>query len=543
MINEETGVLETPYNLATLSKATNNPILDLGYQCCDMRPYFKYSNGTTDYYIAIHPNNVVSGTINVYEKVLKNIDGKEYDAMVYVGVTSSTSKNSIVYENKTYQYKNISENIREFFINKWSKYKPIDVGTAHDIQRSDSIEEDFFVRNNCGIEILSTNIPFAGAVNHDSLINSMMEDMNNGRFKWLYVPPKPYGTSWFRMTDFIGYNKNAINPFYMDIFNTIGPVNNGVKDIYCDTKEDTYSIKVSLGEYDKEVLPINNITTECLPLYFKKASSLGLVFKIDNGRDFGFIDPYDPNNKESEDGFLYPLIPGQEVEIPLNVKINSTYNIGAFLINKDSGDTGYYFPVKPLNVRFLSIPDIVKVDFNYYAEGKDLIIAATVTRKGDTWWWGTHRPDASIVKTRTVTNYAPYNDLPIQMYTKKASSLQWENEANDALDERYLSKNGVNYEWNGCENINSQAGIENPIDTIPDVKGMESVIFYFTFIELKDSNYIVEEKRHPGIYSDVKIEGNLYLNTIDSGYRTQKITLDRKVFEDIGWLDTINETE
>ena len=124
----------------------------------------------------------------------------------------------------------------------------------------------------------------------------------------------------------------------------------------------------------------------------------------------------------------------------------------------------------------------------------------------------------------------------------KGTSQQWENEANDDRPSRHLVKNGQEYEWNGCDEVNVQAGIETPISVVPDVVRMESVTFYFRFLELKDSPFLSTEKANPGSY-EVKIEGNLYLGTTDSGYRTQMLSLGREVFEEVGWLDPLNTEE
>ena len=541
MINEITGVLEEPYNLATLSRATSNPILCAGYQCCDLYPYFKYINNTTTFYTMISPERLNSQIVNVYEKYTKNVDGIDYDAMRYIGKTTAANIDSITFDGRIYSYTGEHENIRGFYVNKWAIYKPINTGNEKELKQSSDFDKDDFVQNNCGLEIRLTPVPTSGATNFDDLIASMLEDLKNKKFFWIYNPPKPE-KDWFRMTDFLGYNRKAKNPFYMDIFNTIGPINDGVKDIYCDTKESTYTTKVTIGEHSKDRLPKNNVSMETLPTYFKNLHALGLIYEGSGGVGYGFVDPYNPEDKESE-GFLYPLSPGGEVEIPLTVRMGSTYSIGAFLINKDYGDSGFYLPISPLNVRFLKIPDIVNVSFNYYAEGKNLVIVATATRNGNTWWWGTHRPNASVIEARTVVNYAPFEDLPIQMYTKKGSSQQWENEANDDYTERYLIKSGSQFEWNGCEEEHTQAGLTTPIAEIPPLTGTESCTFYFTFVELKDSVYISTEMNTPGTYSDVKIEGNLYLGTADSGYRTQMLTLGREVFEEIGWLKPLQNKE
>lgn len=112
------GILEVPYNLITLSKTTGNPMLDLGYQCTDSRPYFRYINGDTSYYTTVNPINLTLQVIPVYEKYMKNVDGQELPAMNYIGTTTATTIDSITYENVVYNYTGEIENIRGFYINK-----------------------------------------------------------------------------------------------------------------------------------------------------------------------------------------------------------------------------------------------------------------------------------------------------------------------------------------------------------------------------------------------------------------------------------------
>jgi hypothetical protein len=125
MINEKTGILEAPFNLVTLSKATGNPMIDLGYQCSDRRPFFKYQNGSTVYYTAVNPKNGILAEISVFSKETKFIDGEDRIVMTYQGFTSATTATTITFNNVVYTYTNVIENIRLYYINKWSRRKPI----------------------------------------------------------------------------------------------------------------------------------------------------------------------------------------------------------------------------------------------------------------------------------------------------------------------------------------------------------------------------------------------------------------------------------
>lgn len=539
MINETTQVLEGPFNLATLSRVTNNPMMDVGYQCSDCRPYFKYARGTDIIYITIHPNNLRSQSINVYRKGTKNLDGRDYDSMTYVGNATATtqqtssSTSTVTFGGSVYTWSGEFENIRGFYINKWAKYKPIQYGTEQDLRRTiEGSEIDDFVTHNCGLTIEYKDVPTPGASpNTNSRISAMLSDMKAGNFFWIYNPPTD--SNWFRMTDFVGYNKTTRNPFFIEYVGGIGPIVEGVQEIYVDSTQDTVEVKITVGEESEVMLPANNVTTECLPTYFKREHGIGIVYE---GRTTGFVDPFDPDSND----FLYPLAPGKSVQIPITITVGFDYTIGAYLMNKDSGDTGYYMPVKPLVLRFVRIPDLLMFDFSYYADRHDLVILATATRRGNTWWWGVHRADTAIVSARTVTNGGTFADLPVQVYSKKGNSQQWTNEANDDRAQRKVTKNGVDYEWNGCKDVNTQAGVDVPKSEIPAVIGTESITFVFRFVDLKDSEFV--SSGHPEDY-EVKIEGNLYLNTNDSGFRTQMMTLGKEVFEEIGWIESSSTGE
>ena len=525
MLNESTEVLEIPYNLSTLSQATNNPMLDLGYQCCDMRPYFEYSDGTVVYYTTVHPTNIASQKINVYEKTTKNVDGENYSAMTYVGTTTSADLYSIVYNDTTYTYQNKHENIRGFYINKWAKYKPIQSEKESELIISEDNTIDEFVKNNCGLDLALTEVPTSGATNYDNLIESMLDDMNNGRFKWIYRPPSVELGNWFRMTDFIGYNRKAKNPFYMEYPRGIGPTIDGIKEVYLDTKEDTATVKILIGEYKKSELPINNITSDCLPRYFKKDNALGVIYSSSNG--FEFVDPVDGSGM-----FKYPLVQGKSVEIPINIRIGNTYNIGAYLVNKDSGDSGYYLPVKPLNLKFLKIPDIVKIEYwGEVSNTKDLVIKIKVTRNGNTWWWGVHRPNDYIYGIRTVTNVPAYSDHPFICWIKKNRSAEYINSGNDSPEERKLIKDNIEYTWNGYSEINTQLGVINPIQAVPQLYNTDYLFLEIRFVELKD--VIVPMKNS---IDDIYIEGNLLIDVDGNRYQTKNIRLDKEIFEDVGWI-------
>ena len=110
------------FSVARLSSVTGNPMYDVGYQCSDTRPYFKFASGSTAYYTTLHPKHAATAkTVSVYSKGAQR---EGYDTMSYVGTGSQTGSTltyaGVAYTNSGYA----SEGIRAFAVNRWAKYKP-----------------------------------------------------------------------------------------------------------------------------------------------------------------------------------------------------------------------------------------------------------------------------------------------------------------------------------------------------------------------------------------------------------------------------------
>ena len=43
------------FSIARLAAVTGNPMYDVGSQCSDTRPYFKFTSGSAVYYTTLHP--------------------------------------------------------------------------------------------------------------------------------------------------------------------------------------------------------------------------------------------------------------------------------------------------------------------------------------------------------------------------------------------------------------------------------------------------------------------------------------------------------
>ena len=110
------------FSIARLAAVTGNPMYDVGSQCSDTRPYFKFTSGSAVYYTTLHPKHAATAkTVSVYSKGTQR---EGYDTMQYVGTGSQTGTTltygGVAYTNSGYA----NERIRAFAVNRWAKYKP-----------------------------------------------------------------------------------------------------------------------------------------------------------------------------------------------------------------------------------------------------------------------------------------------------------------------------------------------------------------------------------------------------------------------------------
>lgn len=197
------NTLEIPRDLVTVAQTTDNDILDLGYQCRDAHPYFKFSkSGQTDVYTKIHPNNCTSATnVNVYKYLPTGSiygDGK----VEYLG-TGNQNANSLTYNGNTYTCTRTNNvvpsssiiDVRNYKINMFSKYKPIPYQQSNKL--SEQQVNQLFVTGSVGYDFLASS--------GYSWLNS-----NDHTVGIKYNPPGI--GDWYRLSDFNGYNHNAICP-------------------------------------------------------------------------------------------------------------------------------------------------------------------------------------------------------------------------------------------------------------------------------------------------------------------------------------------
>ena len=192
------------FSIARLAAVTTNPMHDVGYQCSDTRPYFKFTSGSAVYYTTLHPKHATTAkTVSVYSKGAQR---EGYDTMSYVGTGSQTGS-TLTYGGGTYTNSGYAnERIRTFAVNRWAKYKPF---------RNSAIS--FASQSACDTARANAFQGFDAA----TLCREMTPD-SDGRFPHLtyeYQPPRKDTTDMGRMLDFAciegtgkGYYHGAVPP-------------------------------------------------------------------------------------------------------------------------------------------------------------------------------------------------------------------------------------------------------------------------------------------------------------------------------------------
>lgn len=192
------------FSVARVAAVTGNPMLDVGYQARDSRPYFTFSRMSSasaqdagdistipTYYTTLHPRRCTQNTtVNIYEMSSRVVDGVAYNDMKYAGTGVQNGQTLTVvgreYKNTNFAY----VDIRLHKVNKWSLHKPI--AQAYYTDRTDA---DMY--NGSGAdEPYGLSCP---AVTGWHLIE---------KATYAYVGvPQPEGH--FRITDFAGYRHTA----------------------------------------------------------------------------------------------------------------------------------------------------------------------------------------------------------------------------------------------------------------------------------------------------------------------------------------------
>lgn len=526
MINEKTGILEIPYNLVTLSKATGNPMIDLGYQCSDMRPFFKYQNGSTVYYTTVNPKNGVLQEINVYTKYSRNVNGIIQDAMMYQGYTSATTASTITYNGVVYNYTNTYENIRMYYTNMWARYKP--VGSSKISELTDAE----FQALSYGVSAKSSSYAWESKTG----AQGMLEDLKSGNFYWQYTPPQPNSVDYFRMTDFIGYYSKAQSPFYLYLRDYSSKIyhkdDDGYNIYYVDNKEGekvTLNVKIGadssqgptnpslnwhdvtavFGENSNYIIDYTDPNEMENIAEFYQDKGYGLVFY--NGNDYYWSKKdYStesaeniPSGKDASD-MRYPVceyIPAnpnegtqktlkQEHTIPISVYLDKKIEIGGVIFNGSHSGGIYYLPVEPLTFKLRKVPDLIKPSYKFYADGNDFVVEMTIQRNGFEWYWSVYNNTSitGVYISQSGYNgdgtYAPNNGY-LKVTSRKQTSGGDYNNINFIQDNVLYRECWVRSQkvsgWNGW--INAEGQVTTPKYEIPNLNGIDSAIIKLTIPE------------------------------------------------------------
>lgn len=187
-----------PISVARVSKVTGNPMLDVGYQCMDARPYFVFdpdggASGEDAVMTALHPSRCAApAQVGVYTS--------SGGAAAYQG-TGTQNGGSLSFGGRQYSYGGEHLDLPAGRVNKWSKCKPIRYGkdaALTDTERqgttSDRSEGYWY-----GVNI---------TVQTDS-----WAEIHDVPFDYR----RPRGGSFgepFRLTDFSGYDHAAVPNLY-----------------------------------------------------------------------------------------------------------------------------------------------------------------------------------------------------------------------------------------------------------------------------------------------------------------------------------------
>lgn len=575
MINEKTRILEIPYNLVTLSKATGNPMIDLGYQCSDMRPFFKYQNGNVVYYTNVNPKLGFLQNISVYEKYIKNIDGVNYDAMRYIGITTATTASTITFNDIIYTYSNTYENIRMFYINKWARYKPIaKIGDYREL----TLDQRLGSNGGLTVKNISTTLsPYDKTEDVETILN----ELSNGSFYWTYNPPVP-NEDWMRMTDFEGYYPLAESPFFLEFETAPHLIENGCNIFYYNpgiNNITTGNIKIHLGAksagiatspnlnwYDfnevfkditaqgEEVLDFTNLTDAQMQMLANRYDDMGYGLALFDGKEYKMVAnrsqdkatpfypvlQYVPEN--SAEGIASYLQQSQIIEVPVTAK--NTCVVGGVIDNLYQGKGLFYLPCNPLKFRLEPIPDLLHFSLNdIEATGHDLIVSVTVVRNGNNYWWGVRNPDITVKEIQIIKNESESVDWGVYLQSYKLSNRNDVQSMYTSEGARKIIYNGNDVEWNGCRNTHGGgssgglAPIGTPIAAVPNIMNSDSFKLVFELGGVKESPYFSDLQNGERKFSEPELM--IFMNVVTNGHGTIKekitLTITEDMFKTIGW--------
>ena len=180
-----------PFSIARVANVTGNPMLDVGYQCMDARPYWAFSGGGVTFYTRLSPKKCTEDTVvDVYELTTTTMDGYYYNSMAYYGTGTQNGTTLII---NTSSYTNTGSGpitIRLFHVNKWAKYKPQAIDQMADITDA---------------QRATTSYPYGLNVS----VPTYFYELHNTTYAYIGLPQSGSARIQARLTDFAGYNHKA----------------------------------------------------------------------------------------------------------------------------------------------------------------------------------------------------------------------------------------------------------------------------------------------------------------------------------------------
>lgn len=192
-----------PFSLARVAAVTGNPVLDIGYQCRDSRPYYVFTNEsmpTLTLYTTLAPSKATTATaVDIYSIHSAGINGLTEDTMMLLTTGTQTGSTLVSESFLGFEFTNAGNahiDYRLNNINKWAKYKP-----QGGIDKLSPITED---------ERKAASYPYGLKMAEISSV----EELHAATYEYAGVPGSG---DIARLTDFAGYNHEAALDLSADI--------------------------------------------------------------------------------------------------------------------------------------------------------------------------------------------------------------------------------------------------------------------------------------------------------------------------------------
>ena len=457
------GKLTAPLGIASLAQCTGNPMLDLGFQCMDSKPYFKYVNGSNIVYTTVYPTRntaaITAGVLFVYsikDKVCGLTNDNTQPTVTYkvqdalLGTASAATNSTITFNSIVYTWDNQNpfEIVRLFLVNMWSKFKPLNGFTMVDLTDTN--------RLNAGYGITANQISI-DETDNDKL-SALYTSLLNGNNGWFYESPTL--DSYKRLTDFLssdgnsGYDKGCENPFTLFAVNANG-MDGEYHKIYISRDSSgtglTANIKVGVkSDFPPTDHPTNLTFADLSGALGDIQNSGGYGFLV-NGGSLSYKTPFDTDGKT----LLYPMYLSSR-DTPwiatcelTNLVVAQGYTVIPVIV---SNRGSYALPLDPLKFKFVYIPKIYNLStikqfvsdsitvgghtFTFLNRG-GLLLTLDVKLSSDDFWIGN-----AITTVRIVEHYTKLKTKKTDTSTPDVTTYDYL--SHDAHSVDYSSWDGVN---------------------------------------------------------------------------------------------------